>query len=169
MEQHWRSQGWTRSPTLRGVRGRADSKGGRPEGKKDRPEETRGQRGWERRGSERGGLSGIPGPGRGRGLSGSGGDGLCLQRSRRRRGGRDSNSRERALLGDARGKKRVLSRKMSPEAVSTRTEGRNRLRNTSNPNEKITGPQRQRQRLFGAEHRVPGFSGRWQFAHHEDE
>ena len=28
MEQHWRSQGWTRSPTLRGVRGRADRKGG---------------------------------------------------------------------------------------------------------------------------------------------
>ena len=63
------------------------------------------------RAQERGGLSGIPGPGRGRSLSGSEDDGLCLQRSRRRREkvgdavGRDSNSRERALLGEARGKK----------------------------------------------------------------
>ena len=61
MEQHWRSQGWTRSPTLRGVRGRADRKGGRPEGKKDRPEETRGQRGWERRGSGAGRALRNPG------------------------------------------------------------------------------------------------------------
>ena len=71
----------------------------------------RGQRGCERRGLRSGaGLSRIPGPVGGRGLSGSRGEGLCLQRSRRGRGGegRNSNSRERALAGEAleaRGKK----------------------------------------------------------------
>ena len=115
MEQHWRSHGWTRSPTLRGVRRRADRKGGGgegcgAEGPASGDARTEGLAGRERA-QERGGLSGIPGPGRGRGLSGSEDDGLCLQRSRRRRekvgdaAGRDSNSRERTLLGEARGKK----------------------------------------------------------------
>ena len=125
MQQHWLSHGGPRSPALRGVRGRADRKGG-----------CCGARGAASGGARAERL-------RGRGLrSGAAspeprerGDGAAYLRSASsgREGdaaGRDCNSPERALLGEARGKNRVVSRKMSPEALSTRTEGRNRLSNT---------------------------------------
>ena len=81
------------------MRGWADRKGGcceaeGPEGPVSGDPRTED---WEGGGSGAGWPLRNPRTGeRARGLSG-----LCLQRSRRQRGGRDSNSRERALLGEA--------------------------------------------------------------------
>ena len=95
------SQKGTQVTYLPGVKGWADRKGGPAEHKE-----------WPRRCEDRGAArEGVSGAGRALQNPRTGerarGEGLCLQRSRRGRGGegRNSNSRERALPGEARGKK----------------------------------------------------------------
>ena len=87
------------------MRGGLTGKGG-PAGHKERPEETRGQKDWEGRGlrsgagspESRGRAEGAASPGaEATGSAYSGREGDAAER--------DSNSRQRTVLGEARGKK----------------------------------------------------------------
>ena len=105
MQQHWLSHGGPRSPALRGVRGRADRKGGCCEAQGAASGDARTE-GLGGRGLRSGaGSAESRDQGEGAASQGAGATGSASSGREGDAAGRDSNSRERALLGEAEVKK----------------------------------------------------------------